>query len=224
MTLREIQPASRNSGEGLSWTEEFRRTLAVSASTGLGAYQRRKAPRARYFGYYDRAVSVYTHTSDQYSVFGTRVISCSPREALYVLDGLLENNTVLRLREHYTDTHGFTENIFGASFLLGYSFMPRLRDLPDQQLYKLDRKAHYGCLDPLWSGTIDTDLIREQWDQLVRLAASLKNRTAPRMVKIFKCAERSRSSMMDVEDEHNHMRAAFGLRDRIGQPGTPAAE
>jgi hypothetical protein len=22
--------------------------------------------------------------------------------------------------------------------------------------------------------------------------------------------------MMDVEDEHNHMRAAFGLRDRIG--------
>jgi hypothetical protein len=44
-----------------------------------------------------------------------------------------------------------------------------------------------------------------------------------RMVKIFKCAERSRSSMMDVEDEHNHMRAAFGLRDRIGQPGTPAA-
>jgi len=30
--------------------------------------------------------------------------------------------------------------------------------------------------------------------------------------------------MMDVEDEHNHMRAAFGLRDRIGQPATPAAE
>jgi len=46
----------------------------------------------------------------------------------------------------------------------------------------------------------------------------------PRMVKIFKCVEGSRSSMMDVEGEHNHMRAAFGLRDRIGQPATPAAE
>jgi hypothetical protein len=45
-----------------------------------------------------------------------------------------------------------------------------------------------------------------------------------RMVKIFKCAERSRYSMMDVEDEHNHMRAAFGLRYRFGQPGTPARE
>jgi hypothetical protein len=45
----------------------------------------------------------------------------SPREALYVLDGLLENNTILRLRKHYTDTHGFTEHIFGLCYLLGYS-------------------------------------------------------------------------------------------------------
>jgi hypothetical protein len=44
------------------------------------------------------------------------------------------------------------------------------------------------------------------------------------VVKIFKCVEESQSSMMDVGDEHNRMRAAFGLRDRIGQPGTPAAE
>ena len=51
-----------------------------------------------------------------------------------------------------------------------------------------------------------------------------EQRGRSRMVKIFKCAERSRSSMMDVEDDHNHMRAAFGLRDRIGQPGTPARE
>ena len=44
---------------------------------------------------------------------GTRVISCSPREALYVLDALLENDTILRPREHYTDRHGFTEQLFG---------------------------------------------------------------------------------------------------------------
>ena len=141
-------------------------------------------------------MSVYSHASDQYSVFRTRVISCSPREAPYVLDGLLENNTVLCLREHYTDTHGFTENIFGASFLLSYSFMPRLRDLPDQQLYILDRKAHYGCLDPLWSGTIDTNIIREQWDQLVRLAASLKNRTVPANIIMQRLANSSPSDRL----------------------------
>ena len=71
----------------------------------------------RYFGYYDRAVSVYTHISDQLSAFSTRVISCA-RAALYVLDGLLENDSVLRLREHSTDTHGYIEDLFGLCYLL----------------------------------------------------------------------------------------------------------
>ena len=44
--------------------------------------------------------------------------------------------------------------------------MPRLRDLADQQLYKLDRKASFGKLDPLFRGTADAELIPEQWDQL----------------------------------------------------------
>jgi hypothetical protein len=57
-----------------------------------------------------------------------------------------------------------------------------------------------------------------------RRNSAIASSALPRMVKIFKCAERSRSSMMDVEDEHNHMRAAFGLRDRFVKPGTPAAE
>jgi TnpA family transposase len=74
---------------------------------------------------------------------------------LYVLDGLLENDTVLRPREHYTDTHGFTEQLFGLCFLLGYSFMPRLRDLADQQLYKVDRTLPLGRLQPLFhSGVV----------------------------------------------------------------------
>ena len=150
----------------------------------------------RYFGYYERAIAIYTHTSDQYSVFGTRVISCSPREALYVLDGLLENNTVLRLREHYTDTHGFTEHIFALSYLLGYSFMPRLRDLADQQLYRLERDARYGCLDSLFRATVDAELIREQWDQLVRVAASLRHRTAPANVIVQRLANSAPSDRL----------------------------
>jgi hypothetical protein len=47
----------------------------------------------RYFGYYDRAITVYAHVSDQFSAFSTRAISCSPREAIYVLDGLLETTS-----------------------------------------------------------------------------------------------------------------------------------
>jgi TnpA family transposase len=56
--------------------------------------------------------------------------------------------------------------------------MPRLR-VKKPRLYKLDRTKHYDCLDAVITGAVDLALIREQWDQLVRVAASLRNRTAP---------------------------------------------
>jgi TnpA family transposase len=158
-------------GEGVASSSDGQR-FGIHAPSLLASFY------PRYFGYYDRAVTVYTHTSDQFSVFASRVISCSPREAIYVLDGFLENETVLRPREHYTDTHGSTEQLFGLCYLLGFSFMPRLKDLKDQQLYRLDRTTGAGDLAPIFrGGTVDAALIREQWDQLVRVAASLRNRT-----------------------------------------------
>lgn len=133
----------------------------------------------RYFGSDDRAVTVYTHVSDQWSVYGTRLISCTAREALSVLDGLLDNDTVLRPKTHSTDTHGCTEQLFGLCYLLGFPFMPRMKDLQDQQLYKMSRTTSYGPLDPILRATVDLPLIAEQWDQLIRIAASLRHRTAP---------------------------------------------
>src|SRR5208337_3518819 len=133
----------------------------------------------RYFGYYDQALQIYTHTSDQHSVYATHVISCAPREAGYVLGGILDNDTVLAIREHTSDTNGFTEHLFGVCALLGITYMPRLKDLPDQVLSRIDREADYGALQPLLPGSINLALILEQWDQLVRLAASLKDRVTP---------------------------------------------
>jgi TnpA family transposase len=107
------------------------------------------------------------------------VIACTPREAGYVLAGILENDTVLPIREHTSDTHGFTEHLFGLCALLGIQFMPRLKDLSDQVLSGIDRAADYGPLQPLFRNTVNLDLIAEQWDELVRLAASLKDRLSP---------------------------------------------
>ena len=159
-------------GDGTVSSSDGQR-FGIEASSLLASFY------PRYFGYYDRAITVYTHVSDQHSVFSTRAIACGPREALYVLDGLLENDTILRLREHTVDTGGATEQLFGLCYLLGFSFMPRLADLKDQQLYKMDRNAPHGELDALLTDTVNTHLIREQWDQLVRVAASLRQRTAP---------------------------------------------
>jgi len=150
----------------------------------------------RYFGYYDRALQLYTHTSDQHSVYATQAISCTPREAGYVLAGILDNDTALAIREHTSDTHGFTEHLFGLCALLGIAFMPRLKDLPDQVLSRIDRDADYGALQPLLRGRINVELILEQWDQLVRLAASLKDRLTPAHVVMQRLANANASDRL----------------------------
>lgn len=133
----------------------------------------------RYYGYYEKAIGIYTHVTDQLAVFNTQAISCKPREALYVLDGLLQNNTVLKIRGHTTDTHGYTEIIFALCHLLGYEFMPRIRDLKDQQLYRVDRSLDDSLFAPLLNKTVSIDLVEEQWESMLRIALSLKQRTAP---------------------------------------------
>ena len=179
---------------------DYHNQLPLSAAWGDGTFSSSDAQRIaiergsllasfypRYFGYYERAVGVYTHVSDQHSVFASRVISCAPREALYVLDGLLENDTVLAPRAHTTDSHGSTEQVFALCYLLGIAFMPRLADLGDIQLYRLDRVRSYGALDPLMR-TVDTAVIVEQWDHIVRIAASIRDRSSPAHVVVDRLA------------------------------------
>ena len=59
-------------GAGIASSSDGQR-FGIQASSLLASFY------PRYFGYYERAITIYTHTSDQYSVFRTRVISCSPR-------------------------------------------------------------------------------------------------------------------------------------------------
>jgi len=165
-------PFSRIWGDGSRSSSDGQR-FAVQHDNLLSSFY------PRYFGYYDRALALYTHTSDQHSVYATQAISCAPREARYVLTGILDNDCTLTIREHTSDTHGYTEHLFGLCALLGIAFMPRLKDLPDQVLSRIDRNADYGLLQPLLRGIIDLDIIIEQWDPLVRLVASLKDRMAP---------------------------------------------
>ena len=72
----------------------------------------------KYFGY-GRGITFYTWTSDQHSQYGTKVIPATIRDARYVLDEILNNETELDIQEHTTDTAGYTEIVFGLFDLLG---------------------------------------------------------------------------------------------------------
>jgi TnpA family transposase len=127
----------------------------------------------KYFGY-GRGLTFYTWTSDQHSQYGTKVIPSTIRDARYVLDEILNNETELDIQEHTTDTAGYTEMVFALFDLLGLKFSPRLRDIADQTLYRFDKTIKYKHLEPLVTGKIKKDLIIKHWDDLLRLTASLK--------------------------------------------------
>lgn len=153
-------------GDGTRSSSDGKR-FGVDASSLLASYY------PRYFGYYERAVTVYTHQSDQFSVFHTQVISCLEREALHVLGGLLSHDTDLDIDEHATDTHGYTEQTFALCYLLGFSFIPHIKNYKKQRLYRPDDQSH-GPLDSLFAEKVDLHLITQQWDAMIRVAASLK--------------------------------------------------
>jgi TnpA family transposase len=69
--------------------------------------------------------------------------------------------------------------------------MPRLRDLADQQLYRADPENPPESLRPLLRAGLDLSLLGEQWDQLVRVAASLRNRVASAHVVLQRLANAS---------------------------------
>jgi len=75
--------------------------------------------------------------------------------------------------EHTTDTAGYTELVFGLFALLGLVFSPRIRDLGDQYLYRAGKET-YQNINPILKGTIHRNYIADQWDSVLRLAASLK--------------------------------------------------
>jgi TnpA family transposase len=124
----------------------------------------------------DPGAVLYTHVSGHYGPFHTRVISATMSEAPYVLDGLHHHahQTDLRIAEHYTDTAGATDHVFGLCHLLGYRFAPRIKDLKDRKLYTVEKAGTWPLLAPLIGDTIEAAAILRQWTELMRLKVSIE--------------------------------------------------
>jgi TnpA family transposase len=120
---------------------------------------------------------IYTHVSDQYSPFHSKLVNVGIRESTYVLDGLLYHQSDLKVDEHYTDTAGFTDHVFALMHLLGFKFAPRIRDLGDTKLFIPKGDNPYQALKPMLGGTINIQLIKEHWSDILRLATSIKQGT-----------------------------------------------
>jgi TnpA family transposase len=65
-------------------------------------------------------VKFYTHLSDRYAPFHTKVIAATASEAAHVLDGLLYHQSEVAGRRHHTDGGGDSDHVFALCSVLGY--------------------------------------------------------------------------------------------------------
>jgi TnpA family transposase len=122
----------------------------------------------------EKGVSVVTFIDMRDLMWHSTVISSAAREAAYVIDGLMRND-VIKSDIHSTDTHGYSEVIFGATFGL-VEYAPRIKGLCHQQLYAFQKRKHYEELGYtlLPDRYIHEPFIEEQWDEILRFLATIR--------------------------------------------------
>lgn len=128
----------------------------------------------KYFGK-EQGVSAYTFMDERSFLWHSLVFSATDRESAYVIDGLMRND-VVRSDIHSTDTHGYSEAIFATTHLLGFSYAPRIKNLKKQSLYlfRSHKKEDRSDWLIMPNKYINDTLIREHWDDLLRLIATIK--------------------------------------------------
>lgn len=160
------QVFSRHFGDGTFSSSDGRRvSVAVKTKTAKAF--------VKYFGY-ETGLNFYSWTSDQFTQYGCKVTSPTMREATLVLDAILDNETELNIERHTTDTAGYTEIICALFDLVGPRFDPRIRNIGDQRIYYIGEKPDCPNITELLTDAIKNKFIAENWDDMLRLAASLK--------------------------------------------------
>ena len=127
----------------------------------------------KYFGR-GKGVTYINYTSAGSIGFFGFVVPGTLRDSMVILDGLLQQHTSLRPTTLVTDSASYSDIVFGLFMLLGYRFSPRLADLGETRFYRINSSANYGPLNSIARHRINTDLIARNWDDLLRVAGSLK--------------------------------------------------
>ncbi|MCB9945947.1 MAG: Tn3 family transposase [Geminicoccaceae bacterium] len=162
-------------------------------------------PNPKYFGI-KRGITWYNLVSDHSAGLSGIPVPGTLRDSMMILALLLEQETHLQPTEIMTDTAAYSDVVFALFWLLGYQFSPRLADIGGARFWRIDKTADYGPFDPLSRHRIDIELIIQCWDDLLRLAASLR---------MGKVQATGIMHMLQVRDRPTTLAKALGELGRI---------
>lgn len=116
----------------------------------------------------------YYHVSDKYIALFSHFIPCGVYEAVYILDGLINNQSDIQPDTLHGDTQAQSTPVFGLAHLLGINLTPRIRNIKDLVFFKADRHDQYEHIGSLFRGNIDWELIARHLKDMLRVVISIK--------------------------------------------------
>ncbi|EHF6415732.1 Tn3 family transposase [Listeria monocytogenes] len=122
----------------------------------------------------EKGATMIRSINDRNTSHHVEVVSTNTREATHTLDGLLYHEIDLDIEEHFTDTNGYTDQVFGMTALLGFHFEPRIRNIKKSQLFSIKPTSEYPDLLGLISGRINIKTIDESYEEIKRIAYSIQ--------------------------------------------------
>jgi len=130
--------------------------------------------------YGGRGVMIYWHVEKNSTCIYSQLKTCSSSEVAAMIEGLLRHSTEMTVEKAYVDSHGQSEVAFAFCNLLGFDLLPRLKAIHTQKLYR--PTAGKGNLYPniklILTRPINWELIRQQYDEIVKYATALRLGTA----------------------------------------------
>ena len=147
-------------------------------------------------------------------MFYSQVINVNERESGFVIDGLLHNGAV-KSQIHSTDTFGFTSLVFGLTHLLGFGFVPRIKNFKKQQMYGFNSPKYYKELGYKLTPKrkIKEDIIKDSWDDILRFIVTIKERktTTTQLLKRLTSYSRNHKLYTALKELGNIMKTNFLL-------------
>ena len=155
-------------------------TACASDSTQFGAWDQNLMTEwhMRYGG---RGVMIYWHVDDKACCIHSQLKRCSSSEVASMIEGVLHHCTEMEVDRQYVDTHGQSVVAFAFCHLLGFSLMPRFKGIDKQKLALPETGVQelYPNLEPIFmTKAINWELIAQQYDELIKFATALRERTA----------------------------------------------
>jgi TnpA family transposase len=154
-------------------------TACASDSKKFGAWDQNLLTEwhIRYRG---PGVMIYWHVERKSTCIYSQLKSCSSSEVAAMIEGLLRHCTSADIQKNYVDTHGQSEVAFAFCHLLGFRLLPRLKGIASQKLYRPEagNPSDYENLQPILTRVINWDIIRNQYDEMIKYATALRLGTA----------------------------------------------